>query len=446
VIALSYFALFTLNLTESEVWPNVLREEVFKYSLDRDHWLQRRDNAAILGCDKPSMFESVLRELHENERETQSYDAGIGGDSSRTGGVGRLRADGTIRGDGQTGGLPGAKVQTASDDGADTDSGVSLIFKSIVDSLNSVKSVNVLLSKNGWENLPLDTFHEIINAINLSHLFKNAAHVVIFGVTHSIFSRTSVKKMLDLGVIYERSVYLILSSGLLIHVLTFWGAHPIIAVPYTITNTAKSGGGALDENHANLRDSSAVRNCAVSGVIYEWGKPTIFATWLPCVLGTLLLTYSLLSVDIFDFIGVKQSWGLGKYAPKTSTKSEITSDDDAVAAEHQREGEVYTSACPLSTAGLYGMVRHPMMMGMMILLWCAPFMTVDRLFFASFWTAYIFIGTVFEERQLKEELVGYVEYCKQVSDAFLPMRYLLTCRCCRKVEMSKKSGPPVGKM
>ena len=64
-----------------------------------------------------------------------------------------------------------------------------------------------------------------------------------------------------------------------------------------------------------------------------------------------------------------------------------------------------------------------MMTGMLIAFWATPRMTVSHLVFAALMTAYIFMGTYFEEK----ELVGhfgdtYREYKERVPNKFVSFR------------------------
>ena len=56
---------------------------------------------------------------------------------------------------------------------------------------------------------------------------------------------------------------------------------------------------------------------------------------------------------------------------------------------------------------LYTIVRHPMYLGAIFVLWSTPAMTHGRLLFASAMTLYILIGIQFEERDL-ERIFGDV--------------------------------------
>jgi len=72
-------------------------------------------------------------------------------------------------------------------------------------------------------------------------------------------------------------------------------------------------------------------------------------------------------------------------------------------------------------AGLYRIVRHPLMVGLLIAFWATPTMTVGHLFFAAMNTAYILFGTWMEERTLvAEHGQRYLDYRQRVP-GFLPL-------------------------
>lgn len=55
----------------------------------------------------------------------------------------------------------------------------------------------------------------------------------------------------------------------------------------------------------------------------------------------------------------------------------------------------------LRTTGLYGVLRHPMYVGFLIGLWATPRMSQGYLLIALLLSAYVFVGRLFEERDLR---------------------------------------------
>jgi protein-S-isoprenylcysteine O-methyltransferase Ste14 len=74
--------------------------------------------------------------------------------------------------------------------------------------------------------------------------------------------------------------------------------------------------------------------------------------------------------------------------------------------------------------GPYNWVRHPLYLFMLIMIWSCPNLTMDRLLFNILWSAWIYIGTVLEERDLVEQFGdAYREYQKKVSMLF-PLQWI----------------------
>ena len=70
---------------------------------------------------------------------------------------------------------------------------------------------------------------------------------------------------------------------------------------------------------------------------------------------------------------------------------------------------------PIAVAGPYRWVRHPLYLFMILMIWSCPDLTRDRLLFNLLWTAWIVIGSYFEERDLVNEFGdSYREYQKSV--------------------------------
>jgi methanethiol S-methyltransferase len=82
------------------------------------------------------------------------------------------------------------------------------------------------------------------------------------------------------------------------------------------------------------------------------------------------------------------------------------------------------TAEPLQISGGYRLVRHPIYLGWVVMVFAAPHMTIDRLAFAIISTLYLVIGTPFEERALEREFgESYREYKRTVRWRFIPGLY-----------------------
>ena len=69
--------------------------------------------------------------------------------------------------------------------------------------------------------------------------------------------------------------------------------------------------------------------------------------------------------------------------------------------------------------GFYAYVRHPIMTGLLIGIWCIPNMTANLLLLSTLFSAYVLIGVFFEERKLKRMLGDQYEvYCQEVGSIF----------------------------
>jgi protein-S-isoprenylcysteine O-methyltransferase Ste14 len=123
------------------------------------------------------------------------------------------------------------------------------------------------------------------------------------------------------------------------------------------------------------------------------GWPRI-VLWVLYAAGWVLVLVSTFAIDHFDLFGLRQ----------------------VIARARERR----YAAPRLRTPLLYRLVRHPLMVGFLVVFWAAPGMSVGRLLFAAVSTGYILVGIRFEERDLKAQLgEGYRHYLTDVP-RFLP--------------------------
>jgi protein-S-isoprenylcysteine O-methyltransferase Ste14 len=167
----------------------------------------------------------------------------------------------------------------------------------------------------------------------------NLALIAAFGLSHSVMAREGFKRWWTRYIpkAAERSTYVLQSSLFLGCTMYFWQP-----MPSTIWH--------------------------VEGVL-SW--PFYAAAAAGC--GLVLISTFL--IDHFELFGLRQIWC------------------------HLRGTEMPVPE--FRTPALYRIVRHPMQLGIVILLFSTPHMTVGHMLFASAMTAYVFIGLYFEERALR---------------------------------------------
>jgi len=69
----------------------------------------------------------------------------------------------------------------------------------------------------------------------------------------------------------------------------------------------------------------------------------------------------------------------------------------------------------LVVQGAYRWVRHPLYLAVLMMIWSYPVLTADRLLFNVLWTLWIVVGTVLEERDLRNEFGDdYRDYQRNV--------------------------------
>lgn len=193
----------------------------------------------------------------------------------------------------------------------------------------------------------------------IGSIFFNIVLIAIFGIPHSVMARADFKKYCSriIPLPIERSLYVFIVSITLIILSCLW--QPIY---FEIWNIKTDFG--------------------------------IYATYSIFLIGFILVVVSTLLIDYFELFGLKQTWNF----------------------LIRKEGH----ATEFVTPSLYKLVRHPMMLGMLLVLWSTPLMDLGHLILSIGMTLYIIIGTFFEERDLVRNFGDkYLQY-KQVVPMLLP--------------------------
>ena len=180
-------------------------------------------------------------------------------------------------------------------------------------------------------------------------LAVDAALLGLFAVQHSVMARPAFKRWWTRIVPAgaERSTYVLFSS--LILILLFWQWRPLGTSVW-----------------------------ALSGPAAQLVMALFALGWLVVLASTFMLSH-------FQLFGLSQAY----------------------AALRDRAVE----AIPFHTPMLYGLVRHPIMLGFIIAFWAAPVMSLGHLVFAISTTLYILAALQFEEADLMAAFgAKYAEY------------------------------------
>jgi protein-S-isoprenylcysteine O-methyltransferase Ste14 len=175
----------------------------------------------------------------------------------------------------------------------------------------------------------------------------------VFAIQHSVMARPAFKRWWTtiIPASCERSTYVLISSLLLILILWQW--RPIATTIWRVE-----------------------------------GLPAVILTAI-CWIGWLIALASTYLIDHLELFGLRQLL-------------------DALSGAAAR---VTSFKTPL----LYGLVRHPLMLGFLLAFWATPHMTAGHLLFALMMTGYILVGVRLEEQDLVGQFgESYEQYRRRV--------------------------------
>ena len=184
-------------------------------------------------------------------------------------------------------------------------------------------------------------------------LLINLGLLGLFAIQHSGMARPAFKRWLTRYIpkAAERSTYVLLSSLCLAVMMWSW---------------APLGGLVWDAS------GTFVANALTALYFASWG----------------LLLYATFLINHFDLFGLRQSWyGLLDREPPEQK---------------------------FVTPALYRVVRHPIYVGWLGIMWFTPTMTLTHLVFAAVSTAYILVAIQLEEADLKTAHPEYAQYKRKV--------------------------------
>ena len=124
------------------------------------------------------------------------------------------------------------------------------------------------------------------------------------------------------------------------------------------------------------------------------GLPAVAFTAVQ-VVGLLVTLRASAALDVLSLAGLRQVFGATEFAP-----------------------------AHLVDSGLYGMVRHPVYFGWVLMVWPTSVMTGTRFVFAAVSTIYLALAIRFEERSLRQQFgTAYLRYARRVKWRMVPGIY-----------------------
>ncbi len=129
------------------------------------------------------------------------------------------------------------------------------------------------------------------------------------------------------------------------------------------------------------------------------------------LLGVWMIAQAVRGLDPLELAGIRQT---SVDSRQSTVGHGPTTDDDRLKPDDRR----------LTTDGPYRLVRHPLYLGWILLVFGAAHMTGDRLAFAVLTTAYLLIAIPWEERSLVRSLGDeYLRYQRLVRWRVIPFIY-----------------------
>ena len=214
----------------------------------------------------------------------------------------------------------------------------------------------------------------------------------LFAAHHSVFARTPVRTWMATHVSprLERSIYVWAASLLLIGVCVLWT--PLPGVAWTMTGA------------------------------WRW------VVRVPLLAGIWLSLRSAGVIDIWDLAGVRQlrTPNAHRPTPKRGTKAETAGagEEDwelGVGGWELEVGSWESTRAEFKTSGPYGLVRHPIYLGWILVVFSVPTMTMTRLAFAGISCLYLILAIPLEERTLRATAgAAYDRYTQRVRWRLIP--------------------------
>ncbi len=133
----------------------------------------------------------------------------------------------------------------------------------------------------------------------------------------------------------------------------------------------------------------------VPGVAWHAKGVLAWVLELGCVTGVVLTGVAAAALDPLELAGIRQAFG-----------------------------QPQAAGTELSTTGVYRVVRHPIYLGWVLMVWCLPAMTGTRLVFAAVSTLYLVLAIPLEERAMRRAMGrAYDTYALAVPWRMIPWVY-----------------------